>query len=374
MTFWNFNQPKNKSEKSTLKMYGYIGRWSDIDERDFSEKMSAIGDNDLDVYVNSDGGSVFTALTIYNILSRHKGNITFYIDGIAASAMTLITSVPNAKVIAPTGSMMMVHQPLLDPMKAINKTEALKLADTLDKVGGSINAVYQKKTGLPEDKIEELLEAETYLTALEAVDLGFADEVEQQMDVAACISRDSMIINGLTLDPARHKNMPDAWFVKPEKTPNASRSAGSKTEALKEKKPMNLEELKAEHRELFEAVLAQGKTQGIEEERKRIQGIENSTMPGHEALAEKAKYSEPVAAEAFAMQVIAAERKTRANYIQNRDNDASEISGIDQAPPPENTRTDGESAEDEAARAEMRAAAKSVGNSRKRSIFSRKEG
>lgn len=145
MTFWNFNQPKNKSEKSTLKMYGKIGRWSDIDERDFSEKMNAVGDNDLDVYVNSDGGSVFTALTIYNILSRHKGNITFYIDGIAASAMTLITSVPNAKVIAPTGSMMMVHQPLLDPMKAINKTEALKLADTLDKVGGSINAVYQKK-------------------------------------------------------------------------------------------------------------------------------------------------------------------------------------------------------------------------------------
>lgn len=328
-SFWNFQAVNENREK--LTMYGIIGRWMDVDEREFSQRLQQVGDKDLDIYVNSDGGSVFTAVTIYNMLSRHKGQITFYIDGIAASAMTVITSVRGAKVVAPTGSMMMIHNPLLDPGGPVNAEEMRNLADILDKVGGSIANIYKEKTGLDDAKISEIMSSDTYLTALEAVDLGFADEVEEQMDIAACIGRDEMTINGLKLDPTKHRNMPDSFLNQGKETakPNAQTeqpgNTAGKPEARKEKRPMDLEELKAEHPDLYAKVLAEGEEAGVQKERDRIKNIEEMELSEHKDLIQAAKFDKPVSAETLAVQVLAAQKKKRENIAANRAADAGDM-------------------------------------------------
>lgn len=330
MDFWNFKPVSENREE--LRLYGVIGRWMDVDEREFSQRLQQVGDKDLDIYVNSDGGSVFTAITIYNMLSRHKGQITFYIDGIAASAMTVITSVKGAKVVAPTGSMMMIHNPLLDPGGPVNAEEMRNLAEVLDKVGGSIAAIYKEKTGLDDAKLAEIMSTDTYLTALEAVDLGFADEVEEQMDIAACITRDEMVINGLKLDPKNHRDMPDSFLnnkgtetAKPNAQSEQPGNTAGKPEAREEKKPMDLEQLKAEHPELYAQIMAQGEDAGVKKERDRIKAIEEMELADHKDLVQAAKFDKPVTAEALAVQILTAQKQNRQNIANNRQADAQNM-------------------------------------------------
>lgn len=322
MTFWNL---KNEVKKATIEVYGYIGRWLDVDEREFSMQLKAVGDKDLDVYVNSDGGSVYTAITIYNMLARHTGKVTIYVDGAAMSAATIITSVPNAKVIMPVGSMMMIHSPSHDPGGNIDAKEMRRIADVLDKVGGSIGGIYKLKTNLDDDKIQNIMEDETYLTALEAVDLGFADEVAQQMNVAASLSRDRMIVNGLDIDSKRHKNMPDSWLN--SGTIDTGNSAGDDNEH-EEVKSMNLEKLKADNPELYNQVLAEGEQAGVKTERNRIKAIEDMAMSGHEKLITAAKFETGITAEALAVDLIKAEKQRKSNILSQRKNDAADVSDL----------------------------------------------
>ncbi len=366
--------PKNKQAKAFLnfvnaasgpakiELYGYIGRWSDIDEREFTQKMNSVTGRDLEVYVNSDGGSVFTALTIYNILSRHNGEITIYIDGIAASAMTIITSVPGAKVIAPVGTMMMIHDPLLDPGGPVNAQEMRAMAEVLDKVGGSIAGIYSKKSGKDEAVFAEMMKTDTYLTALEAVDLGLADEIGDQLDIAASLTRESMVVNGLELDPSRHVKMPSNWL---KETQQAAESAdvdpsgglaGKTIENVKEKQPMDIDKLKAEHPELFQQVLDQGVAAGAENERSRIQAIEDMAMPGHEELVNKAKFNTGVTAEQLAVDMIKAEKERGAKFLNERQKDADTLNDVEQEEPELNIGGGDDSQDDEVKAAAKRMA------------------
>ena len=320
--FWSFKNIGAENKDPELLVYGEISEWYGVDSKSFAEQLKEINAKNINVRINSPGGEVFAASAIYSMLKRHPANITVYIDGIAASAASVI-AMAGDKVIMPENAMMMIHNPLTWTYG--NANEMREVADLLDKVREALVATYRDKTGMDDAAIIELLDAETYLTASEALEYGFIDEIETAVKVAATLTRNKMVVNGVSLDPQRFAKMPDSWLNKPvsEDKPKPTGPAGKNQP--KENKTMDLDQLKADHPELYTHVLAQGEQAGIDKERARIKAIEEMAMPGHEALTAKAKFDTGVTAEAFAVEVVRAEKASKQKFLNDRQADADDM-------------------------------------------------
>ena len=150
------------------------------------------------MYVNSPGGDVFAGQAIYSQLKRHKATVNVHIDGLAASIASVIAMAGDT-IHMPSNAMMMIHNAWSIAMG--NAKDFRKTADDLDKIGLSIQETYlAKATGLEKDKLVELLDAETWLTAQECMDLGLCDVVEEEKAIAASV-QDLEIL-------AKYKNTP----------------------------------------------------------------------------------------------------------------------------------------------------------------------
>jgi ATP-dependent protease ClpP protease subunit len=153
-----------------INVYGYIGG----EFLDAASIVSLLPDSGpVEVAINSAGGEVSEATAIYNRLRDHDGEVTVYVDGLAASAASLI-AMAGDRVVMRTGSVMMVHEPW---MMAVGSAGGFRrLADELDIHTDAMLEIYAAKTKLPANQIRALLEDETWMTASAAVELGFADE------------------------------------------------------------------------------------------------------------------------------------------------------------------------------------------------------
>lgn len=132
------------------------------------------GTGDITVWINSPGGDCIAAAQIYNMLMEYSGNITIKIDGIAASAASVI-SMAGTKVLMSPVSMMMIHNPATIAWG--DHSEMKRAIDMLSEVKESIINAYEIKTGLSRTKLSHLMDAETWMDANKAVELGFADEI-----------------------------------------------------------------------------------------------------------------------------------------------------------------------------------------------------
>lgn len=173
--FWNW--VRNSDESRTLYLNGTIAEESwfddDITPAAFKEELLA-GEGDITVWINSPGGDCVAASQIYSMLMDYKGAVTVKIDGIAASAASVIAMAGTTVLMAPT-ALMMVHNPLT---VAIGDTEEMQKAIAmLDEVKESIINAYEIKTGLSRARLSHLMDAETWLSAHKAVELGFADDL-----------------------------------------------------------------------------------------------------------------------------------------------------------------------------------------------------
>lgn len=128
----------------------------------------------MTVWLNSPGGDCVAAAQIYNMLKEYPGNITIKIDGIAASAASLIAMAGDEVLMSPV-SMMMIHNPMTAAIG--NADEMQKAAAMLDEVKDSIINAYELKTGLTRAKLSHLMDDETWMNAAKAVELGFADDI-----------------------------------------------------------------------------------------------------------------------------------------------------------------------------------------------------
>ena len=131
------------------------------------------------MWINSPGGDCVAAAQIYNMLMDYKGNVTVKIDGIAASAASVIAMAGNRVLMSPV-SMMMIHNPMT--MAFGNSAEMQKAIEMLSSVKDSILNAYEIKTGLNRTKLSHLMDAETWMDANKAIELGFADEVMKRSD------------------------------------------------------------------------------------------------------------------------------------------------------------------------------------------------
>ncbi|AKA72336.1 head maturation protease, ClpP-related [Clostridium scatologenes] len=206
--FWTFNAKEN-SDEGELLLYGDISDstwWGDeVTPKNFKTELDSLGDiKTLNVYINSGGGDVFAGQAIYSMLKRHSATVNVYVDGLAASIASII-AMAGDNVKMPKNAMLMVHNPWSFGMG--NANDFRKLADDLDKVRESMISVYEDKTGMDKESIVELLDAETWMTAEEALEFGFADEIEEEKQVAASLNNIIFAINGLKVDITKYKNL-----------------------------------------------------------------------------------------------------------------------------------------------------------------------
>lgn len=145
----------------------------DVTPQLFKEELMA-GGGDITVWINSPGGDCVAAAQIYNMLMDYKGNVTVKIDGIAASAASVI-AMAGTKVLMSPVSMLMIHNPMTVAMG--NTSEMQKAIEMLESVKDSIINAYEIKTGLSRAKLAHLMDAETWMDANKALELGFADEI-----------------------------------------------------------------------------------------------------------------------------------------------------------------------------------------------------
>lgn len=190
--FFEMKLSENKKVGEVF-IYGEITKyaWEEYGEKSakiFQQELEELGDVEtINLYVNSPGGSVFEGVAIHNMLKRHKARVIAYVDALAASIASVIIMAAD-EIRMPSNSMLMIHNPWTIAIG--NAAELRKEADDLDRIGESAIISYLEKAGdkLEEEKLREMLDAETWLTADEAYQYGLCDVVEEANDMAASIN------------------------------------------------------------------------------------------------------------------------------------------------------------------------------------------
>lgn len=182
----NWFQMKATSETTAdIYIYDEIGGWG-ISARRFTEDLIALGNlSHINLHIHSPGGEVFEGIAIYNQLKNHNASITVYIDGLAASMASVIAMVGD-EVIMPTNAMMMIHKPW--GVSWGDADDMRDYADLLDKVENVLIPAYMEKTGRTKEEIEAMLSEETWLTAEECVEHGFANSIIEPVKAMASLS------------------------------------------------------------------------------------------------------------------------------------------------------------------------------------------
>ena len=213
--FWKWKnqaQTETAPAERTLFLNGTIAEESwfddDVTPQLFKEELLA-GSGDITVWINSPGGDCVAAAQIYNMLMDYKGNVTVKIDGIAASAASVI-AMAGTKVLMSPVSMLMIHNPMTVAFG--DSAEMQKAIDMLGSVKDSIINAYEIKTGLSRAKLSHLMDAETWMDANKAVELGFADEImkrsgeaeDMEVPTVSMLYSKANVVNSL-MDKLAHK-------------------------------------------------------------------------------------------------------------------------------------------------------------------------
>lgn len=154
---------------------GFEAWWNDgVDARAFKRKLDALAGEDLTVRINSPGGDVFAGAAIYTMLAGYPGSVRVVVTGLAASAASVIAMAGDEVLMSPV-AYMMIHNPWTVAMG--DQREMAHQAQVLSELTEGLIAAYQHKTGIDREELVGMLDAETYMSAQTAVDLGFADAV-----------------------------------------------------------------------------------------------------------------------------------------------------------------------------------------------------
>lgn len=171
-----------RTSGTEVLIYDEIGAYG-VTAKGFLAELGALPDDaSIDLRLNSPGGSVFDAVAIYNALKRHAGEITVWVDGIAASAASYIAMAGDT-VVMPENAFLMIHDPSGLVMGTAEDMRAT--AEALDKVKGSLIQGYAAKSGKADEEIAALMAAETWLDAKDALDIGFIDRIAEPVKLAA---------------------------------------------------------------------------------------------------------------------------------------------------------------------------------------------
>lgn len=188
----NYFQMKATNNVAQIDIFGDIvsEKWFDEETSatSFRDALKELGDvSTINLSINSGGGSVFDGIAIYNMLKSHKATVNVYIEGLAASIASVIAMAGDT-ITMRSGSMMMVHMPWT--LSQGNAEEMRRTADTLEKTGDSIVDIYSERTGISSDDIRNIMNDETWLSAEEAVEQGWATKLDKKEAVMNSVPKE----------------------------------------------------------------------------------------------------------------------------------------------------------------------------------------
>ena len=194
-----------------LKIYGPIvseHSWFEngdpVTANDFAKDLENLGGKDVTVRINSPGGDIFAAHAIHNQLRAYSGNVTVVIDGLCASAATVVAMAGN-RILMPTNALFMIHNPAMGLGDYYSVDELSKVINALTGAKDSISAAYKKRCKLSEAELSRLMDEETWMGAQECLAKGFIDEIDGE--VTAVRNGKQLVINSLSVDTTKFKNL-----------------------------------------------------------------------------------------------------------------------------------------------------------------------
>jgi len=175
---------QNKTDTTgSISIHDEIGFWG-VTAKDFIDELNAKFKNvtHIELSLHSPGGNVFEGIAIYNVLKLHPAKVTARVEGLAASIASVILMAADI-ITMPENAYLMIHNTTGGAWG--NSDNLREMADLMEKLQATIRNIYLKRTGITEDKLKDLMAAETWMTGAEALDMGFADVVLDKVDMAA---------------------------------------------------------------------------------------------------------------------------------------------------------------------------------------------
>ena len=271
-----------------------------VNARGLINRIKALGNvENITLRINSVGGDVFEAQAMYSYLRSHPANITVRVDGLAASAASLVAMAGN-RIIMPTNALMMIHNPAGGVW---GEAEDMRdTAEILDKIRDTIANVYIARTGLEREKVISMMDSETWLTATEAHELKFCDEVEESVTATAmAVKGGTIFLSGFgftRIDENLSAKLPENTVMMRAENKAVSKPEEEKNEMGTEIK--NVVDLESAYPELVGEIRASA----VNAERERLRTLDSLNAPGREGIIAKAKYEDPKDARDIAIELL----------------------------------------------------------------------
>ena len=302
----------------------------------FVEDLAAVKDKArITVKLNSCGGDLYTGIAIHNALKALDGNVNVIVEGIAASAASVIMCAGDTVTVYP-GSLIMIHGVSVMLWDSLNIQDMKQLMKGMDASERAVAEIYSGKTGLGIDTLRSMMTKETWMTGREALDKGFADiitEGEEDPDMSMSADRKILYVNGVSHNIEGLHNVPGSIPVKksakPARRPAANRRPTNKAAKTTEggKNHMTIEELRAQEPDLV-ARIEQDARNGlqdqaavdgaVEAERNRIKEIDSiaASVPDPK-MVQDAKYGDhPCTAQELCFQVMKQSAAEGKNFLK----------------------------------------------------------
>lgn len=332
--FWQFrNMADSEAE---LLLYGDISDtswWGDeVTPKQFADDLKDLGTvSRITVRINSGGGDVFAAQTIGNLLEQNAAEAVAHIDGLCASAATIVACHCN-KVEAAEDSTYMVHPVRMGLCGYVDAVTMQKYIDALSTIRENIVTLYAKKTGREKDEVAGWMDATSWWTGTQAKENGFVDELLGNENPVVENRNGVLFVNSVSM------NMP--FNKAPQFVQNSLAAGGAasgfvdKTPGKPENKPCHKEDddmaneiktaddLRGAFPALVDQIEQEAAKRAVDDERKRIQDIEEMSLPGSEEMTNEAKFTKPMSASDYAMAMVKNAKNQGAAYLANAADDA----------------------------------------------------
>lgn len=298
----------------------------------FMEDLALVKDKkNITVKINSCGGDLYTGLAIHNALKGLTANVKTVVEGIAASAASVIAMAGDTVEVYP-GSLIMIHGVSIRNYGDINLQDVQKMERMIDANEKAIAAIYNQRTGIDTEEIRTMMAEEKWMTGEEAVEKGFADKICEEkntVDIGMSSNKKILMVNGISHDTFGFRNMPEFRII----TQNSAKPvlvpvADSNSNELKEeggKKHMTFDELRTQEPDL----VTQIQNEAVAIERQRMRDIDSiaASIPDQEMVNE-AKYGENTCtAQELSFRVLQNSAKEGRNFLSQMESD-SEQSGV----------------------------------------------
>lgn len=343
--FWNFRNSADGTSAELL-LYGDISESSwfgdEVTPRQFADDLNELGAvNEITVRVNSCGGDVFAAQAIGNLLEQHAAMVTARIDGLCASAATIIACHCD-KVIAANDSVYMVHPVRMGVFGYIDEAKLKEYQGALETIRESILSLYVKKTGRSKAELAGWMDTTSWWTGEEAKENGFVDELADDGEQAVVENRDGILfVNSVNM------NLPFDKVPKFVQNNLKKKGApGSPKDKVPAESPKNSEEettveiktvddLRREYPALVDQIEQLATQKGENSERQRIRDIEEMAMKGTEELTNEAKFVKPCSASDYAKAAMKLVKNQGAAMLDGlqKDADSSGMKNVGQQTP-----------------------------------------